>query len=568
MLLVFNNTDYADPAEAFWAGAAEIAKQTTLSGDVLTVERAQEGTTAISMTDTSKTWRVLAVPTRFLLATIPDHENVKAHGAVGDGTTNDTAEVQNAIDAVEAAGGGVVYFPPGTYLIDGLDITSATRLVMRGEGARILLTGTGGASPAFLGIEIATAATDVTIRDLEIEGDGNAANRHAGVWVNQGATVDRLRIIDCYIHDCLVGVALQTTAGGSGSLKDCEVRGCSIRDCSDATEGRGIFVQAQRDGSFCNISIVDNFIENSGDHSIYWSRGRGGIIDRNRIYAHRSGKSAAESPAIKVERADDVIIGTNFFSSCQDGAIDITQDATDRGSIEEKRFVVIGNLISDQEEATPAIRIGNEDPATEGFPEHLILLGNLAHQTGEDNPLLRVDCGKRLLMSGNLFARLLAAATNGQIVELVADSESSLSTTYSDLWSFVANLLHGTKSSLQLHGFGIGSAYGDSDAKTEFAANLLAVPDDPVYAAASVGNTKIAAVGEMRLSDPDWTLRQIYTGRILLDTRQITYDESGPVIISGSGAPSVSVPNGSIYYRTDGTGPNLYVRENAAWVSK
>ncbi|MCU0609011.1 MAG: hypothetical protein MUF22_04500 [Chitinispirillaceae bacterium] len=41
-----------------------------------------------------------------------------------------------------------------------------------------------------------------------------------------------------------------------------------------------------------------------------------------------------------------------------------------------------------------------------------------------------------------------------------------------------------------------------------------------------------------------------------------------PQIVSGSGAPSASLPNGSLYLRTDGTGPNLYVRQNGAWVSK
>lgn len=43
--------------------------------------------------------------------------NVKgaAFGAIGDGTTDDTAAIQAAINAVGAAGGGVVYFPPGSY---------------------------------------------------------------------------------------------------------------------------------------------------------------------------------------------------------------------------------------------------------------------------------------------------------------------------------------------------------------------------------------------------------------------------------------------------------------------
>jgi len=41
--------------------------------------------------------------------------NVKDYGAVGDGSTDDTTEIQAAIDAANTAGGGVVFFPPGTY---------------------------------------------------------------------------------------------------------------------------------------------------------------------------------------------------------------------------------------------------------------------------------------------------------------------------------------------------------------------------------------------------------------------------------------------------------------------
>src|SRR5262249_23138846 len=41
--------------------------------------------------------------------------NVKNFGATGNGSSNDTAAINNAITAANNAGGGIVEFPPGTY---------------------------------------------------------------------------------------------------------------------------------------------------------------------------------------------------------------------------------------------------------------------------------------------------------------------------------------------------------------------------------------------------------------------------------------------------------------------
>lgn len=57
--------------------------------------------------------------------------NVKDFGAKGDGKTNDTEAVQAAVDRAEQDGGGVVFFPQGTYVVDFVNIGAYT--ILRGE---------------------------------------------------------------------------------------------------------------------------------------------------------------------------------------------------------------------------------------------------------------------------------------------------------------------------------------------------------------------------------------------------------------------------------------------------
>jgi len=59
--------------------------------------------------------------------------NVKSYGATGDGVTDDTTACQDAIDAAEAAGGGIVFFPVGSYLVSGL-VVNADNVIAAGAG--------------------------------------------------------------------------------------------------------------------------------------------------------------------------------------------------------------------------------------------------------------------------------------------------------------------------------------------------------------------------------------------------------------------------------------------------
>jgi hypothetical protein len=60
--------------------------------------------------------------------------DVKAYGAKGDGSIDDTAALQSAINAV-GSNGGTVFFPPGSYYIKSSLSSAASNLVLQGAGS-------------------------------------------------------------------------------------------------------------------------------------------------------------------------------------------------------------------------------------------------------------------------------------------------------------------------------------------------------------------------------------------------------------------------------------------------
>ena len=66
---------------------------------------------------------VLGMSTTCVGSAAPLHaaKSILDYGAQPDGKTLNTRAVQRAIDDVFHAGGGLVYVPPGTFLIGGLN---------------------------------------------------------------------------------------------------------------------------------------------------------------------------------------------------------------------------------------------------------------------------------------------------------------------------------------------------------------------------------------------------------------------------------------------------------------
>lgn len=106
-------------------------------------------------------------------------KSVKEFNAKGDDSTNDTAALQAAIDAVEAAGGRL-FIPAGTYRHTGLTITKG--IVIEGEGWNTILKNTSAVNHS-----ISYATGGLASQGLKI---GNLALDHTG----GGSAVDGIHV--------------------------------------------------------------------------------------------------------------------------------------------------------------------------------------------------------------------------------------------------------------------------------------------------------------------------------------------------------------------------------------
>src|SRR5262245_41783654 len=97
--------------------------------------------------------------------------NVRCHGAKGDGQTDDLGAILAARDAVNAAGGGVLFFPQGTFVVSNT-IELGARTTVLGLGAGSVLLAKPGVT--CFNMLLMRNSSDVRVRDLVL--DGNRAN--------------------------------------------------------------------------------------------------------------------------------------------------------------------------------------------------------------------------------------------------------------------------------------------------------------------------------------------------------------------------------------------------------
>lgn len=151
--------------------------------------------------------------------------DVKAYGAIGDGTIDDTDAVIAAHVAMMAAGGGVVYFPPGTYYGN------------KSGGTRwIDWIGTQGGVACYRGAGIGKSIIKFGTRRTFINTRGNAGGTYANLLI-EDLTIDGNNLAS---HNSTETGAIINAGGGSAenaSYKNFIVRRCETKNIPHAAQG-------------------------------------------------------------------------------------------------------------------------------------------------------------------------------------------------------------------------------------------------------------------------------------------------------------------------------------------
>lgn len=128
--------------------------------------------------------------------------NVLDYGAKGDGKADDTKKLQAAIDAA-AAGSGVLFFPPGTYLISApLQLSAPTSLLGSGMWRTTIKRTTDALMAGFpAGKQVGT----LTLQDLGFDGNGADAT----LLNVDGASVHQLKVRSCRFTNLVQGTINQ-----------------------------------------------------------------------------------------------------------------------------------------------------------------------------------------------------------------------------------------------------------------------------------------------------------------------------------------------------------------------
>jgi hypothetical protein len=169
-----------------------------------------------------------------------DWINVKQspYNATGNGATDDTAAIQNAINALSSTG-GVVYLPAGTYLLNGtsaLSLASAgVRLLGDGTVTSVIKIGSSFTAPE----AIAITADSCRVSDLSIVGASSTIASNPACNAVEITGSQRIKIYDIFAQ-YINGWVIESVGSASRGNLDTMFRGIVGRNCAGGVHTKGV----------------------------------------------------------------------------------------------------------------------------------------------------------------------------------------------------------------------------------------------------------------------------------------------------------------------------------------
>ena len=236
--------------------------------------------------------------------------NVKAYGAVGNGSTNDLTSINNAQSAACSAGGGVIRFPHGTYPV-GTGITvSCNNLTFEGEGksSSHLICNTGASSVCFNVLNV----SNINIRGLDIDGQSNTVGPgNCPVTISNSSYV---RVENDYVHDgANCNILVETTSSYTSVLNNW------IGNVWGSAPGAGIEIGNNVTSSVVSGNILTQNNANTGEIMIDVNWASGIILNENILNMNASTYAGLEIEASSGNVSDISAVGNTIISPTQHG---------------------------------------------------------------------------------------------------------------------------------------------------------------------------------------------------------------------------------------------------------
>lgn len=364
-------------------------------------------------------------------------QNVIDYGAKADGSTNDRAAIQSAIDALPDSGG--VVFVPGTESFYRLDsaISVPSNVTLYGVGkASHLVLDTAARCNVIINADTTNGDTGIVITGLWIDGgqgsarlaDYDSVTAHAGINAVQFKRAHKSIISGNFIsRSAKDGIGLS-------NCTDIEVSGNQIWDCGEegiAVAGTGSYGFSitgnhlvgqdtlYEDGSgqmggaiLCkapNATISDNVIKR-------WGAG----IDIN-----WEGQDSLHTYSIEGNVFEEVVgsgiamigahrgtIANNVFNDCRGFAIFLSRYIIANDTLFPKSITVTGNVVNNQQTHTGYSRAGYGVYADYG--EDITISDNIFRELSGSGMYVRSGGA---IITGN---HITGAATSGILVDLAA----------------------------------------------------------------------------------------------------------------------------------------------------